>query len=101
MLARDLQLTPGPRDFLASAGQGPPLLPSWCWDYLSSAGQHLQLARDLQLTHSPWNFLASALNDIALSKLKGTGMLPEEQYSNKGSTFEDACLEKTLAFDIS
>ena len=58
--------------------------------------------RSIQLYEADLNwFMKFIFNDIALSKLENTGLLPEEHYSNKGSTSEDACLEKTLTFDIS
>ena len=58
--------------------------------------------RSIQLYEADLNwFMKFIFNDIALSKLEESGMLPEEHYSNKGSTSEDACLEKTLTFDIS
>lgn len=58
--------------------------------------------RSIQLYEADLNwFMKFIFNDIALSKLEDTGLLPEEHYSNKGSTSEDACLEKTLTFDIS
>ena len=48
MLARDLQLTPGPRKYLASASQGPPA-------YSRAPG-----VPDFQLTPGPREYLASA-----------------------------------------
>ena len=51
--------------------------------------------RSIQLYEADLNwFMKFIFNDIALSKLEETG-------SNKGSTSEDACFEKTLTFDIS
>ena len=58
--------------------------------------------RSIQLYEADLNwFMKFIFNDLALNKLEETGLLPEEHYSNKGSTSEDACLEKTLTFDIS
>ena len=58
--------------------------------------------RSIQLYEADLNwFMKFIFNDIALTKLEETGLLPEEHYSNKGSTSEDACFEKTLTFDIS
>lgn len=58
--------------------------------------------RSIQLYEADLNwFLKFVFNDIALSQLEEAGQLPEEHYSKKGSTSEDACFEKTLTFDIS
>ena len=58
--------------------------------------------RSIQLYEADLNwFMKFIFNDLAMSRLQGTGLLPEEHYSQKGSTAEDACLEKTLTLDIS
>jgi hypothetical protein len=54
VLARDLQLTPGPLEYLASASQGPPAY-FWTREYLA-----LVLARDLQLTPGSREYLIGA-----------------------------------------
>ena len=54
MLARDLQLTPMPWEYLASASQGPP-------SYSQALGVTLVgLARDLHLTPGPWEYLSTS-----------------------------------------
>ncbi len=58
--------------------------------------------RSIQLYEADLNwYMKFIFNDIALEKLTSLGLLPEEHYSRKGSTAEDACLEKTLTLDIS
>ena len=58
--------------------------------------------RSIQLYEADLNwFMKFVFNDLALSKLDEADMLPEEHYSKKDSTAEDACLDKTLTFDIS
>ena len=58
--------------------------------------------RSIQLYEADLNwYMKFIFNDIALEKLNALGLLPEEHYSRKGSTAEDACLEKTLTLDIS
>ena len=53
MLARDLQLIPGPQEYLAGASLGYSLLPG-------PGSTKLVLARDLQLIPQPREYLASA-----------------------------------------
>ena len=59
--------------------------------------------RSIQLYEADLNwFMKFIFNDGAMAALQSTGYLPEEHYSRKQSTAaEDACLDKTLTFDIS
>jgi hypothetical protein len=58
--------------------------------------------RSIQLYEADLNwYMKFIFNDITLAKLTELGLLPKEHYSRKGSTAEDACLEKTLTLDIS
>ena len=58
--------------------------------------------RSIQLYEADLNwFMKFIFNDGALTALKSINYLPEEHYSQKGSTAEDACFDKTLTFDIS
>jgi hypothetical protein len=58
--------------------------------------------RSIQLYEADLNwFMKFIFNDGALSSLKAINHLPEEHYSQKGSTAEDACFDKMLTFDIS
>ena len=58
--------------------------------------------RSIQLYEADLNwFMKFIFNDLAMARLEEANMLPEEHYSKKGSTAEDACFEKTLTFDIS
>ena len=58
--------------------------------------------RSIQLYEADLNwFMKFIFNDLAMSRLQNTGLLPEEHYSQKGSTCEDACLDKSLTLDIS
>lgn len=58
--------------------------------------------RSIQLYEADLNwFMKFIFNDGAMSALQAIDYLPEEHYSKKQSTAEDACLDKTLTFDIS
>lgn len=58
--------------------------------------------RSIQLYEADLNwFMKFIFHDIAIAKLNEVDLLPEEHYSQKGSTAEDACFEKTLTLDIS
>lgn len=58
--------------------------------------------RSIQLYEADLNwFMKFIFNDGAMSALQSIEYLPEEHYSRKQSTAEDACLDKTLTFDIS
>jgi hypothetical protein len=58
--------------------------------------------RSIQLYEADLNwFMKFIFNDGALNALRSIEYLPEEHFSQKGSTAEDACLDKTLTFDIS
>ena len=58
--------------------------------------------RSIQLYEADLNwFMKFIFHDIAIEKMKNVNLLPEEHYSQKGSTAEDACFEKTLTLDIS
>ena len=58
--------------------------------------------RSIQLYKADLNwFMKFIFNDGALMALRAIAHAPEEHYSQKGSTAKDACLDKTLTFDIS
>lgn len=58
--------------------------------------------RSIQLYEADLNwFMKFIFNDSAMHSLQAIAYLPEEHYSKKQSTAEDACLDKTLTFDIS
>lgn len=58
--------------------------------------------RSIQLYEADLNwFMKFIFNDMAMSRLQESGLLPEEHYSKKGSTAEDASFEKSLTLDIS
>ena len=58
--------------------------------------------RPIQLYEADLNwFMKFVFNDRAMKALTAADYLPEEHYSQKESTAEDACLDKTLTFDIS
>jgi ribonuclease HI len=58
--------------------------------------------RSIQLYEADLNwFMKFIFNDGALTALKSANFLPEEHYSQKESTAEDACFDKTLTYDIS
>ena len=58
--------------------------------------------RSIQLYEADLNwFMKFIFNDGALTALKSIDHLPEEHYSQKGSTAKDACFDMTLMFDIS
>lgn len=58
--------------------------------------------RSIQLYEADYNWFNKFIfNDGALRALESAGALPEEQFSHKGSTAEDACFDKTLTVDIS
>jgi hypothetical protein len=58
--------------------------------------------RSIQLYEADLNWCMKFIfNDMAMEKMAKSGLLPEEHYSQKGSTAKDACLDKTLTLDIS
>ena len=58
--------------------------------------------RSIQLYEADYNwFNKFVFNDAAMAALESSGCLPEEHFSQRGSTAEDACLDKTLTTDIS
>ena len=58
--------------------------------------------RSIQLYEADLNwFMKFVFNDGAMTALQAVNYLPEEHYSRKQSTAEDACFDKTLTFDIS
>ena len=58
--------------------------------------------RSIQLYEADYNWFNKFIfNDGALQALELTGSLPEEHFSHRGSTAEDACFDKTLTVDIS
>lgn len=58
--------------------------------------------RSIQLYESDYNWFNKFIfNDSALRTLELSGSLPEEHFSHRGSTAEDACFDKTLTVDIS
>ena len=58
--------------------------------------------RSIQLYEADYNwFNKFVFNDGALRALEIAGGLPEEHFSHRGSTAEDACFDKTLTVDIS
>lgn len=58
--------------------------------------------RSIQLYEADLNwFMKFIFNDTAMDALQATNYLPEEHFSQKQSTAEDACLDKSLTFDIS
>ena len=58
--------------------------------------------RSIQLYEADYNWFNKFIfNDGALRALQSSGLLPEEHYSQRNSTAEDACFDKTLTLDIS
>lgn len=58
--------------------------------------------RSIQLYKADYNWFNKFMfNAAALAALESSGCLPKEHYSQRGSTSEDACLDKTLTTDIS
>ena len=58
--------------------------------------------RSIQLYEADYNwFNKFVFNDGALRALELAESLPEEHFSHRGNTAEDACLDKTLTVDIS
>jgi hypothetical protein len=58
--------------------------------------------RSIQLYEADYNWFNKFIfNDGALRALESSGLLPEEHYSQRNSTAEDACFDKTLTLDIS
>ena len=58
--------------------------------------------RSIQLYEADYNWFNKFIfNDAALRALEASGLLPEEHYSQRNSTAEDACFDKTLTLDIS
>ena len=58
--------------------------------------------RSIQLYEADYNwFNKFVFNDGALKALELANGLPEEHFSHRGSTAEDACFDKTLTTDIS
>ena len=58
--------------------------------------------RSIQLYDSHFNWFNKIIfNDFAMINLCSSGCLPEEHFSQRGQTAEDACFDKTLTLDIS
>ncbi len=58
--------------------------------------------RAIQLIEADFNFFQGFIfGKMAMDELTQSGFLPEEHYSKKGSTSEDAKFDKTLMFDLS
>lgn len=58
--------------------------------------------RSIQLYEADYNWFNKFIfNDGALRALELSDSLPEEHFSHRGSTAEDACFDKTLTVDIS
>ena len=58
--------------------------------------------RSIQLYEADYNWFNKFIfNDGALRALEASGLLPEEHYSQRNSTAEDVCFDKTLTLDIS
>ena len=58
--------------------------------------------RSIQLYEADYNWFNKFIfNDGALRALELASALPEEHFSHRGSTAEDACFDKTLTVDIS
>ena len=58
--------------------------------------------RSIQLYEADYNWFNKFIfNDGALRALELANGLPEEHFSHRGSTAEDACFDKTLTIDIS
>ena len=58
--------------------------------------------RSIQLYEADYNWFNKFIfNDAAMANLANAGCLPEEHFSQRDSTSEDACLDKTLTTDIS
>ena len=58
--------------------------------------------RSIQLYEADYNWFNKFIfNDKALRALELAAALPEEHFSHRGSTAEDACFDKTLTVDIS
>ena len=58
--------------------------------------------RSIQLYEADYNWFNKFIfNDAAMATLEQSGCLPEEHFSQRDSTAEDACFDKTLTTDIS